>query len=397
MKSISFSQFAEAVRCLFPGSLNNGEYVKELFSKIIDFGEGEDGNPVYSRSLDTFKRYYSGSSIREFAGRIIGNIDLFKFENYVNKQSPDDIEAARRALAEYLPESQYAKFPQAVAQLFEGIIRSESKGKEYVSEEMIQYTLPLQAEYIPTPEIDLLREECSGKCLICGKRLKNQAVIDIVPKVSNIEERNEIRKALQVRGVENLPDLNGSFSTSGIENHALVDANCKADYEAHFKPEKAAELLIAKHEANQRMLLMDKIDSLEIDEYLEELLSSMDGIINPEAAESLKYAPHDIKEKIEPEHVTLKLDVSSKVSMYYGFIEEELHQRDGVNGFDFEDLAMSVRRCYKDLAKQGLSKEYIYTQMALWTQRMTGCENIVACQILIAFFVQECEVFDEIA
>ncbi len=397
MNSISFSQFAEAVRCLFPGDLNNGEYVKELFSKIVDFGENEEGNPIYSRSTDTFKRYYSGNSIRGFAGLIIGNLDLFKFENYVGKQSPDDIEAARKSLAEYLPESQYAKFPQAVAQLFEGIIRSESKGKEYIPEKTIQYTLPMQTEYIPTPEIDILREESSGKCLICGKRLKNQTVLDIVPKTSNVEERNEICKALQTRGVEDLPDLNGSFSTSSIENHALVDANCKTDYEAHFKPDKAAQLLIAKHKASQRMLLMDMIDSLEIDEYLGKLLDSMDCLINSEDIESLKYAPHDIKEKIEPEHVTLKLDVSSKVSMYYGFIEEQLHQRDGVGGFDFEDLAMSVRRCYKNLAKQGLNKECIYTQMSLWVQRMTGCENIVACQIFIAFFVQECEVFDEIA
>ena len=123
----------------------------------------------------------------------------------------------------------------------------------------------------------------------------------------------------------------------------------------------------------------------------------MDRLIDLEKMESLQYAPHDIKEKIEPEYVTIKNDVSSKVSMYYGFIEEQLHQRDGINGFDFDGLAMSVRHCYKNLSKQGLSQDHIYSQMALWVQRMTGCENLVACQILVAFFVQECEVFDEIA
>lgn len=396
-KSISFSQFAEAVRCLFPGGLTNGEYVRELFLQIVDFGEDEQGNPIFSRSLDTLKRYLSGNSLRKFAGRLEGNLDKLKFANYVEARPPDEQETARGKLAEFLSSSQFAKFPDAAAELFEEIVRAEADGKECTIAESVQYALPLSMDYMPTPENDFLREECAGKCLVCGKRLQNHSIVDIIPKASNVQVRNEIREALKTRGVTDLPDLNGSFDTSSTENHALLDPNCKADYETLFNPEKAAELLIAKRRANQRMALMEKIDSLEIDEYLEELLSSMDRLIDLEKMESLQYAPHDIKEKIEPEYVTIKNDVSSKVSMYYGFIEEQLHQRDGINGFDFDDLAMSVRHCYKNLSKQGLSQDHIYSQMALWVQRMTGCENLVACQILVAFFVQECEVFDEIA
>ena len=396
-KSISFSQFAEAVRCLFPGALTNGEYVRELFLQIVDFGEDEQGNPVFSRSLDTLKRYLSGNSLRKFAGRLVGNLDKFKFTSYVEARPPDEQETAREKLAEFLSSSQFAKFPDAVAELFEEIIRAEADGKEYTIAESVQYALPLSMDYMPTPENDFLREECAGKCLICGKRLQNHSIVDIIPKASNVQVRNEIREALKARGVTDLPDLNGSFDTSSTENHALLDPNCKADYETLFNPEKAAKLLIAKRKASQRIALMEKIDSLEIDEYLEELLDSMDSLIDLEKMESLQYAPHDIKEKIEPEYVTIRNDVSSKVSMYYGFIEEQLHQRDGINGFDFDDLAMSVRHCYKNLSKQGLSQDHIYSQMALWVQRMTRCENLVACQILVAFFVQECEVFDEIA
>ena len=42
------------------------------------------------------------------------------------------------------------------------------------------------------------------------------------------------------------------------------------------------------------------------------------------------------------------------------------------------------------------NKEYIFNAMVDWIMKNTGSQSKAACEIVISFFIQNCEVFDEI-
>ena len=45
---------------------------------------------------------------------------------------------------------------------------------------------------------------------------------------------------------------------------------------------------------------------------------------------------------------------------------------------------------------KGLDKKEIYKQMTNWFERKTGCD-VEACQIMVSFFVQDCEIYEELS
>ena len=57
---------------------------------------------------------------------------------------------------------------------------------------------------------------------------------------------------------------------------------------------------------------------------------------------------------------------------------------------------MSMKRCFKKLDSLGECHEAIYRRMTEWVSESTGCENRSACEVVISFFIQSCEIFNEI-
>ena len=44
---------------------------------------------------------------------------------------------------------------------------------------------------------------------------------------------------------------------------------------------------------------------------------------------------------------------------------------------------------------EGLNKAEIYKQMTKWFERKTSCD-VEACRIMVSFFVQDCEIYEEL-
>lgn len=176
----------------------------------------------------------------------------------------------------------------------------------------------------------------------------------------------------------------------------MVHLECRIDYEQSFSIERCANLMANKIKAKQRYKAQLAMDEIAIEGDLRNLLDSLDSLIDPADVEQLRYRPIKVKDKINPESHILKSEIDNLVNSYYGFIQSELRARDSEGEFDAESLGMSMRRCYKELQKIGENQDHIYDAMARWVSDSTGCENHSACRVLIAFFVQNCEVFDEI-
>ena len=103
------------------------------------------------------------------------------------------------------------------------------------------------------------------------------------------------------------------------------------------------------------------------------------------------------EKKIAPSNQLLIMKIESMVVRSYHFIREQLQILEAQNDVDFDVLAMQVRMCYLKLKKAGLSQEDIFNRICEWIMGKTGTNNRLECEVVAAFFVQNCEVFDEIA
>ena len=394
---ISFSEFAKALHRFLP-DLNQGDYVKALLDHIVVF-EDEDMNPVHTQKLDTLKRYYSGTSFATFAKRSRDHLDPEVFASFVADFDPELQEEVRQALSGYLSDSQLQKFPESCADLFVRVIKAEADGtvgSEGHDNEATQAAM-LMPYQMQTME-DRLKDECNRRCLLCGEKRTSHVLTEIVPSSSDYKVRNDVRGLLEERMLkDDIPDFNNDYDTHGERNYALLDPNCYSEYTNNFSAEKCSGLMSNKIYAIRQAEIQEELDSLEVDRSLSELLDSLDRLIDPEAVAALQYSPTSISNKIEPERHILKAQVSELVARYYGFIKNELHAREGLNGFQFIDLQYSMKKYFLTLQRAGEDQDEIYSRLALWVKDSTRCKSIVACEILVAFFIQDCEVFNEIA
>lgn len=395
MGTISFSDFAKTLRSHLSNGENGPAFTQTLFENITDFDD-VDSNPVYQKSDHTFKKYLSGdTNIATFASSIRDHIDESKFANWLETANPESLEEARKDLAQYLPTSDTYEFPEACARLFSSIIKESSPDIEIT--QIAEKELPFQIDYATETENASLRDECLNKCLLCGKRLKTLAKVQIVPPKLDYKERAILRDLTSNSSAESLvPDFDNHFDFDSPDNKALLTIDCAADYENSFTIEKCARLMANKLKAKRRHAAQLIMDGIDLDDALRNLLDSLDQLIDPRDVEVLHYKPVKVKDKILPETHILKAEIDGLVNNYYGFIKNELGRRDGNDEFDTEDLCMSVRKCYKILNKAGESQDHIYDMMAHWISDNTGSNNCTACRVMIAFFVQNCEVFDEI-
>nr|WP_139258448.1 ABC-three component system protein [Fibrobacter sp. UWH5] len=63
---------------------------------------------------------------------------------------------------------------------------------------------------------------------------------------------------------------------------------------------------------------------------------------------------------------------------------------------DFDEVATAVRAAYKKIANLNQKKSEVLSELKKWILSKTGSDDEVACEIFISYFVQNCEVFDEI-
>ena len=85
------------------------------------------------------------------------------------------------------------------------------------------------------------------------------------------------------------------------------------------------------------------------------------------------------------------------VLRYYRHIEELFKQYERLGLLRFNKIKNEISQCFESLDEQDLNQQEIFDAMVQWLQKQSKCKNLPACGIIIAFFVQNCEVFYEIA
>ena len=106
------------------------------------------------------------------------------------------------------------------------------------------------------------------------------------------------------------------------------------------------------------------------------------------------YDAHTVEEKISHDYA-LQGAVSYYVSGYYNKIKDQFSDLEG-SDFSFDELAATIKLAYFKFKREKLDQEGIFNHLANWIREKEQLSEdyLEASRIIVAFFVQNCEVFE---
>ncbi|WDU83579.1 ABC-three component system protein [Caloramator sp. Dgby_cultured_2] len=152
-------------------------------------------------------------------------------------------------------------------------------------------------------------------------------------------------------------------------------------------------LLSDKHDLEILVKARDATSRHEIEKQIEQILREVD-LMDVTADTQLKMEPIKVENKITEKR--LKERVLFDVRRFYEGVNDTLDRLAGENKLNVDRFAKSIKRMYEDASESQISQSAIYNLLVETLFEKTGRKYREACEIIISYFVQRCEVFDEI-
>ena len=241
----------------------------------------------------------------------------------------------------------------------------------------------------PNQEAELV-DEVGGFCPLCkktlwlhkGKRtIKGYEVAHIYPHSPTQEQLVVLQNVPRVADVESVDNL----------IPLCFDCHEKQDYHTSVEDYTALYDLKRQYQGLYQARIMANESCLE--PAIKRVLEALQKVDDADLVE-LTYIPVKVEEKIA--NKSLQRKVRSNVVQYFNYVKGQLQALDEVKGGRFELIASQVRQHFLRLSQAELFPEHIFEQIVEWLQNKVNGDKS-ACEIVVSFFVQNCEVFNAIA
>lgn len=214
--------------------------------------------------------------------------------------------------------------------------------------------------------------EVSGKCPFCSHELVSEVGDEVVESFKIIK-----------------------FPASGhIDRfeYLAVCNNCYEKYKGITDKEVLRSLQNEKKVILARKSFEKSVDALEMEK---EIVQVLDALTTTKLADMPKfqYTPVEVQEKI-PDDNMLCSKVLTNVVQYFPFVEEKLRELNNERKLTYEKISGDVKRAYLEFATNEDRKEVIFNQLCEWLAEKAKTDKKSACEVIISYYVQNCEVFE---
>ncbi len=244
----------------------------------------------------------------------------------------------------------------------------------------------------------LFINEVDNRCPVCSEHKKftykrdgtpsNFTLIRIYPEGLSGEIKNEYLRKL---GKE--PESFDSF-----DNNIAVCRDCANMYcLLGDNAEESLKLKKLKEGIKQRKKVQAEAYNADLSPQISQILTAIktNKVFEiPDEEIDLLYDPVDVKRKI-PDDPDLCEKVTLMSLRHYENIRKHFAVLDKSEEGTFDDIATSVKHIYNKFAREYDTHEEVFNALVDWLNERTFNDNNyrTACEIVIAFFVQDCEVF----
>lgn len=138
------------------------------------------------------------------------------------------------------------------------------------------------------------------------------------------------------------------------------------------------------------------VDVVQIESDLKVIVNGLSKISQSHVI-ALRKKAIELPNKIEEQNVLLLGKINWLVDAYYYYVEELFKAVGTIRGKKFKIIASEIALKYqKTSSDASLNQDQIFDSLVDWLKGVFPDASRVACEIVISFFVQNCEVFDEL-
>lgn len=372
---LSFSDFAKLIERNIGKERNKADFVLMLFDNITDDGFDSSAFDVRESTLKSY--YYGNTTIKNIASSIVGQLDLYKFSSFLEgRVSEDSAQSFADEVSGILDEDvTLNNVCFKCAEMFQEIIRTAAEStsnKKNISQSGELTVFPIE---------DSLRNalflEAKGVCHYkgCGKSLTRKVGDKTIPIFDIVRINSE-------QGDEpgNLIAL--------CKDCSLIHQNRTDDDSMEFLMQVKASMM-------KEYLSGSTAAEMPVDESIIRVLNKICELPVEHKGVELNYEPSTVEKKIADD-IMLKIKVSSYVSAYFMTVKDEFRKLDAEKKIRYEAFAQTVKATFLRLDDGQTSKTTIFNALVEWLRNATN-EQRESCEIVISYFVQNCEVFNAIS
>jgi len=175
------------------------------------------------------------------------------------------------------------------------------------------------------------------------------------------------------------------------ENLIALDEECSNRYLISPTVEEYKKLREIKDVITRNFAAKSAVNAVQLEDDIRTVLDALSQIRSTSELVQLEYDALHIEEKFEPENFILKNETQVQVVMYYRYIEKVFSESDS----DFDTIAAEIKISSQKLEKAGLPQSEVIVQLSEWIRNKAclSSNQQLACNIVVSFFIQNCEVF----
>lgn len=242
-------------------------------------------------------------------------------------------------------------------------------------------------------EDSLFISEAQNKCPLCGKQLvTTRRGIQIahyqISKIYDSDFDDEFLATLKEPSTED-----------GFDNQIILCSTCAADYKSNPTKEIYEKLINDKKLFKINTELKNELVKFDVPYEMNKIIEELGRLSSSNISILDNLNAVEVKNKILPENGTLRNQILTDVGVYYDKIAERFSQLEADGQINFNKIKLKVHQAYESIALAVSDQNKIHATLIKWLQEQLGYDDdkYILCQIMIDFFVQNCEVFHEIS
>lgn len=237
----------------------------------------------------------------------------------------------------------------------------------------------------------ILYAEVDGHCPKCGETLhKVKGKVIRAFEIAHIFPLNPTPdEVLLLKDEEKLSD-----NSNDMRNVIALCPNCHDAYDTNKTVEEYRELVKIKKRLLERSDIRNAYKSFDVENEIKLVLNKLSSISSDGALPELSLNALCVDQKADNTlPYILKKQIIDDVTSYFLFLKSNFIELDKSSFNMFNTIAAQVKAFYNKCLQTSRNQQDIYRALVDWLNNKTGYTSERACEIIIAFFVQNCEVF----
>lgn len=237
-----------------------------------------------------------------------------------------------------------------------------------------------------------LLDEVNSLCPICGTSLLPQKdnVFKRIYEIAHIYPLNPNDTQKKI-----LPHISMlGTDINGFDNLLAVCPKCHTEYDKYFNVDEYNRWKNIKLALRSRRNIRKVFSTFNIEDDIINVINSLSFFEIEDELEALDYKSLKIDQKLESGvPFIIKKKIRDDVVDYFKFIQKQFFEITKEHPLAFELIASQIKSFYIKCKKENFSQVEIYNILTDWLDNKTMNTSKRACDIVIAFFIQDCEIY----